>query len=188
MTLSFGIVKKLIIAPIHEKEMEFKDLKTNQSSNLLDKLFQLMFKSYVSDNLLTKFSFAGHAYQLSPKIPYLDRKFVEFLATVDVDIKQKNGTNKYILKEILQKYLPSNLINRSKKGFSVPAGAILKNESRALLDHYINEERLEKEGIFCIEEVMNLKTRFLNSNSYYDEQNIWNILIFELWYEHWFSE
>lgn len=187
ITLSFSIVKKLIIAPVCEKEMEFKESQTGSSTGLLDKLFPLMFKSYVSDNLLTKFSYSAAAYQLTPKVPYLDRKFVEFLATVDVKVKQKNGTNKYILNKILQKYLPSKLIDRPKKGFSVPAGSMLKKESRALLDTYINEERLNKEGIFRVDEVMALKKRFLNSDSHYDEQNIWNVLIFQLWYEHWYN-
>ncbi len=188
MTLSFGIVKKLLISPVYEKEMEFKKIQSKPHVHLLDKLFPLMFKSYVSDNLLTKFSYAAGAHQLSPKVPYLDRKFVEFLATVDVDVKRKNGTNKYILHKILQKYLPSKLIDRPKKGFSVPAGKMLKTESRALLDTYINEERLRKEGIFRPDEVLNLKERFLTSDSHYDEQNIWNVLIFQIWYEHWFSE
>jgi asparagine synthase (glutamine-hydrolysing) len=188
MTLSFATVKELIIPPICEKEMVFKDVHTNASSNLLDKLFPLMFKSYVSDNLLTKFSFAAHAYHLSPKVPYLDRKFVEFLATVDVKVKQKNNTNKYILNKILQKSLPISLIDRPKKGFSVPAAKIVKNELKEILDRYINEERLKKDGIFRVGEVMALKERFMSSSSYYDEQNLWNIFIFQLWYEHWFSE
>jgi hypothetical protein len=64
---------------------------------------------------------------------------------------------------------------------------MLKNELRPFLDSYINKEKIEKEGIFNPEEIMRVKERFLNSNSYYDEQNIWNILIFELWYEHWFD-
>jgi hypothetical protein len=57
----------------------------------------------------------------------------------------------------------------------------------AKVKKHINYEKIEKEGILNPKEVMELKEKFLNSNSYYDEQNIWNILIFELWYEHWFS-
>jgi hypothetical protein len=56
-----------------------------------------------------------------------------------------------------------------------------------MLDTYVNSERIEKEGIFEVDEIMKLKERFLTSSSPYDVQNIWNILIFELWYEEWFS-
>jgi asparagine synthase (glutamine-hydrolysing) len=147
-----------------------------------------MFKSYVSNNLLTKISYATNRYNISAKAPYLNKKFIEFLATVDVSVKHKNKKNKYILRKILQKYIPLDLIDRPKRGFSTPAGDILKDEHRALLDNYINRDRLTKEGIFKPEEIMKLKDSFLNSRSVYDEQNIWNILIFELWYEYWFSE
>ena len=188
VTLSFSIVKKLIISPISEQEMDFKDLKFNEESHILDKFFPLVLKSYVSDDLLTKISFATKAYHVTPKAPYLDKNFVEFLATVDLNLKQKDGKYKYILSKILEKYIPNSLLERPKKGFSVPVGEMLKNELKPLLDRYINEDRLAKEGVFKPHEVMHLKKLFLNSNSYYDEQNIWNILIFQVWYEHWFYE
>ena len=188
MTLSFSEVSKLIKTQIHEKPIDFSNSNINPASHCFDKIFPLILKSYVSDNLLTKISFAANAYHVSPKTPYLDKKFVEFLAQVDVKLKHKNESNKYILKKILENYLPLKLVDRPKRGFNVPVGEMLKNELRPVLDHYINEQRLEKEGIFDPKEVIKLKNRFLNSSSNYDEQNIWNILIFELWYEHWFNE
>ncbi len=188
LTLCFDKASKLIKAPIVEQPMDFSDSNLNPASHHLDKIFPLILKSYVSSNLLTKISFAASAYHVRPKLPYLDRKFVEFLATVDLKVKRKNGINKYILNKILQKYLPSKLMDRPKKGFNVPAGEILRDELKVLLDRYINEDRLAKEGIFNPNEVMKLKKRFLNSNSYGNDQNIWSILIFQLWYEHWFSE
>jgi len=187
MTLFFDKASKLIKAPIQEQPMDFSDSNLNPASHHLDKIFPSILKSYVNNNLLPKVSFAARAYHVSVKIPFLDRKFVEFLATVDLKLKQKNSTNKYILNKILNKYLPNKLIDRPKKGFSVPAGEILKNELRYILDQYINEERLTKEGIFNPNEVMKLKKIFLNSNAYIHDKNIWDILIFQLWYEHWYK-
>jgi len=184
---NFNAVDKLIKAQIKQRDIEFDSTHINHNSHYLDKIFPLMLKSYVSNNLLTKIHFATKYFNLKPKVPYLDRKFVEFMAQVDVDIKRKEDTNKYILRKILDKYLPSKLIDRPKKGFDVPIGLLLKNELREFLDQYINRDRIVKEGVFEVDEVLELKRRFLNSNSYYDEQNIWNILVFELWYEEWFS-
>jgi asparagine synthase (glutamine-hydrolysing) len=184
---NFDTVDKLIKAHIVQRDIEFDNSNLNSNSHYLDKIFPLMLKSYVSNNLLPKIHFAANYYDLQPRVPYLDRKFVEFLAQVDVRIKRKSDINKYILKKILNKYIPSELIDRPKKGFDVPVGKLLKNELKDLLDFYINKERIEKEGIFDVNEVLKLKRRFLNSNSYYDEQNIWNLLVFELWYEEWFS-
>ena len=187
MSLSFKGVKKLLKSKPKERKIEFDNTVFNPSLHRLDKIFPLLIKSYVSNNLLPKIYFATTAYKLTPKLPYLDRKLVEFLATVDICTKHQDKINKYILHKILQKYLPTKLIERPKKGFEVPVSAMLKNELRPFLDSYINQDRIEKKGIFNPQEVMRLKERFLNSNSYYDEQNIWNILIFELWYEHWYD-
>jgi asparagine synthase (glutamine-hydrolysing) len=185
---NFDAVDKLIKADIVKRDIEFDNSNINSSSHYLDRIFPLMLKSYVSNNLLSKIDFATKYYNLKPKVPYLDRKFVEFMAQVDVGVKRKSDMNKYILKKMLDRYIPTELIDRPKKGFDVPIGSLLKNELRDFLDLYINRDRVEQEGIFDVDELMAMKSRFLNSNSYYDEQNIWNILIFELWYEEWFSK
>ncbi len=186
MTLSSTDIKKLINFPIKEIEMDFEDLKID-NLNSLNKVFLFMFRSYVTDNLIVKLTYAAKNYNLKPKVPYLDREFVEYLSTIDIKIKQKNSQNKYILREILKEYLPLKLLDRPKKGFATPAAQMLKSDSREFLDRYINEEKIKKEGIFNPYEVMKLKRDFLTSNSHYHAQNIWNILIFELWYEEWFS-
>jgi len=188
ITQNFDTVDKLIISPLKERNIDFSDSKIDPFSHYLDRIFPLVIKSYVVNNLLPKIYFSTNHYNIQPRVPYLDRKFVEFLAQVDIDIKQNFCINKYILKKILQKYIPSELIDRPKKGFDVPVGELLKSELRDILNLYINRERIEKEGIFKVDEVLELKKRFLHSNSYYDEQNIWNILVFELWYEEWFSK
>ncbi len=188
ITLTYEGVKKLLKVKTDERTMNFSNFSINPSSHHFDRIFPFILKSYVSDNLLNKISFAANSYNLVPKEPYLDKKFVEFLAQVDFNIKHKNNTNKYILKKILQKYIPTGLIKRPKKGFSVHIGEMLKNELRDELDYYLDVSRLEAEGIFDPYEVLKLKKRFLKSNSYQDEQNIWNILVFELWYEHWFNQ
>jgi asparagine synthase (glutamine-hydrolysing) len=185
---NFRTVERLIKVPIEERAIDFSDSKIDPTLQYLDKIFPLVIKSYVSNNLLSKIYFSTKYYNIEPKVPYLDRKFVEFLAQVDVKVKRKSDINKYILKKILNKYVPTELIDRPKKGFNVPVGSVLKNELKEFLDLHINREKIEKEGIFDVDELMAMKSRFLNSNSYYDEQNIWNILIFELWYEEWFSK
>ncbi len=187
-TLTYEGVKKLLKVKTNELTMDFSDFLINPASHHFDKIFPFILKSYVSDNLLNKIYFAANSYNLVPKEPYLDKKFVEFLAQVDFDIKHKDNTNKYILKKILKKYIPAGLIKRPKKGFSVHIGDMLKNELRDELDYYLSIDRIEAEGIFDPYEVLKLKKRFLKSNSYQDEQNIWNILVFELWYEYWFDK
>ena len=188
MTLSSSDIKKLINSPIKEIEMDFEDLKLDKFEDSIDRVFLLMFKSYVTDDLVVKLSYAAQNYNLKARLPFLDREFVEFLTKVDLKTKRKNSKNKYILRKIIKNYLPIELFDRPKKGFATPAAKMLKNDSKEFLDKIINEDKIKKEGIFDSNEVMKLKKRFLNSNSHYDSQNIWNILIFELWYEEWFSK
>ncbi len=187
ITLSTTIVRNMIKVASRPREMKSHN-RCRSSVAMLDRFFPLVLKSYVSNNLLTKVTFATKHHDIEAKTPYLDRRFVEFLAGVDMKIKRKNDTSKYILREILTKYLPEKLINRPKKGFSVPAAKMIKEELIDLLDIYINEERLRNEGIFNVAEVMKHKKLFLEESSDYDQQNIWNILIFQIWYASWFEK
>ncbi len=188
ITLSFSDIQKLLLVEMKEQPLDFSDTHFTTSTHYIDAIFALILKSYVSDNLLTKITSASHYYNHAVSMPYLDTKVLTFLAQVDYNLKSKNGTNKYILKQILSQLLPSSLIERPKKGFSVPVAKMLKNELRTLLDDYINPERIQEEGILNVDEVMKIKSQFLASDSYYDEQNIWNLLIFELWYDEWFNK
>jgi asparagine synthase (glutamine-hydrolysing) len=87
---------------------------------------------YLPDDLLTKVDRASMRYAIETRVPYLDYRIVEFALNLSPSLKYHNGTSKYILREILDRYLPGNLFNRPKQGFSIPLDHLLRPMSRSL--------------------------------------------------------
>jgi asparagine synthase (glutamine-hydrolysing) len=90
-----------------------------KGNDLMDKLSRLDFSRYLPDDILTKVDRASMAYGLEARVPLLDHNIVEFAYKIPTQIKLKNGP-KSILREILFNKIPKHLIDRPKKGFSVP--------------------------------------------------------------------
>ena len=106
------------------------------------------------------------------------------MARVPITYKYRNCIGKYILKKILYKYVPGNLVNRPKQGFTVPIYALFKNDLEILYKEYLNEKRLNREGILNAEAVGfilkdSIGDRGINHNK------LWTLLMFEMWKEKW---
>jgi asparagine synthase (glutamine-hydrolysing) len=84
------------------------------------RLQYLDFKTYLPDDILTKVDRASMAVSLEVRVPLLDHKLIEFIFSVPEEIRNRNLEKKYLLKQIIKDTLPSAIINREKKGFSVP--------------------------------------------------------------------
>lgn len=118
--------------------------------NLIDNLSRLDFKRYLSDDILTKVDRASMAYGLEARVPLLDHRLVEFAYRLPVELKLKKGP-KSILKEILYRQIPKQLIERPKRGFSVPLQDWFRKELKDIvydkiqnLDDRFNKQYLNK--------------------------------------------
>ena len=87
-------------------------------------------------------------------------------------------------KQITHKYLPKEMMNRPKKGFGVPITDWFRYELKEYLMTYLSRDRLEKENIFNVDEILLLRNRFINGDNQ-SARRLWFIFIFELWYEKW---
>ncbi|MGZ8887846.1 MAG: asparagine synthase-related protein, partial [Nitrososphaeraceae archaeon] len=87
-------------------------------------------------------------------------------------------------KEILFRYVPKELYDRPKAGFQVPLFEWLKEDLRYLLDQYLNYDRLEKGGLFNAGLIQKTLTKYY-SGGYININEIWFILMFEMWRERW---
>ncbi len=153
-------------------------------SHFSDLLFSKMLQGYVSHDLVAKMRIATGMKRELVALPYLERVFVEHMAHIDFRTKNLYGP-KSIQRYLLERYLPETLIERPKRGFSVPMMEWLRNEQRWILDHYLAPGKVEEEGIFDPRTLSRLKERFEKKGAYADGQLLWNLLMFELWYEEW---
>lgn len=146
--------------------------------------FQLFdFKANFPDNILTKVDRASMAVGLESREPFLDPIVMQCAASLPLSLKRKNGIDKYILKKILYKYLPRDLVDRRKHGFSAPIREWLRGDLKYLLDEYLDEDRIKKEGILNSEEVAKEKRRFLAGQT--ESATVWSLLVFQMWKERW---
>lgn len=143
-------------------------------------LFDL--KYYLKDDLLTKVDRASMANSLESRVPLLDHRIVSFSLNLDERLKIKNGTNKYLLKQVLYNYLPSGIFDRPKWGFSIPLSDWMKNELKPTLDHFINAQKLDELEFLNTPYILNLKAQYLNGESHLYNK-LWLILILVQWYE-----
>ena len=123
------------------------------------------------------------ASSLEGREPMLDHRLVEFVAQIPSEYKK----DKMILKEIVHEYVPLELMNRPKSGFSIPLKKWLKGDLKFLIDHYLNNKSLMRSGIFNIEYIEQLKLKFQNDINA-NEELIWKLIQFQMWHEKWFGE
>ncbi len=177
-------IKKLFLKDVFSKNPYFKEDEFYKidEKNFLDMMLGIYFKVYMSDDELVKISKSLSFFGMELYEPFLDKDVVEFLAKVPVSIKQKRGIEKYILKEIVHKYIPKEIINRPKKGFSVPLYKWLRKDLSFYVNLYLQKERIERENIFDFREIDRIKNGFFEGKNEYTKR-IWLLLIFEMWYE-----
>lgn len=137
---------------------------------------------YLPDDILVKVDRAGMFYSLESRIPLLDRDVMEFAWTLPLEYKYDGITTKKILKDILYRYVPKDMMDRPKKGFSVPLGSWLRGEElRDWAEDMLSfgRNRLKDSINTSVADIM--WRRFLDSGE--GERNIWNILMLYQWFE-----
>jgi len=175
---------KLLKKDIFELDTNFSLNSLIKDNDNLNQMLAIDYKTYLNDDILTKIDRATMSVSLEGREPLLDYRIIEFAAQLPSEFKYKNGTKKYILKEIAHKYLPKDIMDRPKMGFGVPIYDWFKDELREYFIVYLDEKRLEKEGIFNVKEVVKLRDNYLNGKAE-NVQKLWSILMFEMWYERW---
>ncbi len=150
----------------------------------LDQMALCDYKTFMVDDVLTKVDRASMTVSIEAREPLLDHTIIEFSAHIPSSLKYKNGSGKYLLKEVLYKYIPKELIERPKSGFQIPLNEWLKSDLRDILDCYLEKKRLLQSGIYNVDELLKIK------NDYYKGKSInisllWFVLMFEMWREKW---
>ena len=117
-----------------------------QSVSDVEKMMVLDFMIYLGDGVLTKIDRAAMAIGLESRAPFLDHNLFEFVWRLPQECKLRGKSSKWILKEVQKKYLPSKLICRQKKGFSVPIEKMLRDELCDWADNMLDKTRLKNQG------------------------------------------
>ena len=151
------------------------------SASYLEKIMNVDMRLWLPDDLLTKVDRATMAHSLEARVPYLDHRFVEFVAQLKPDLKQRGGTTKYILKKLAEKYLPHDIIYRPKQGFVMPLTQWLDGGLRQRMEHALSADGLDKRGLFR----KGALTRVLSEHRVGRSNHagrLWALTVLELWF------
>jgi asparagine synthase (glutamine-hydrolysing) len=161
-----------------EREVESAHYKGMDSASVFD------FYNYLPADLLVKIDRCTMANSIEARVPFLDHRVVSCAYSIHKSLKVKGKTQKYILKEILNQYVPAKYFDRPKKGFSIPLEEWLKKDLSFLIDEHINDKTLERLDFIYRDkaEIKGLVQRFRNGESslYY---RIWCIILLNRWFE-----
>jgi len=135
------------------------------------------------DDLLAKTDRASMAVSLEVRVPLLDHRVVEFAWRLPLGMKVRDGRGKWILRQVLDRYVPASLVDRPKMGFEVPIAAWLRGRLRDWGEQLLSESRLRDSG-FATAPVRRAWTA-LQSGRGGTAHGLWGILMYQAWAERW---
>ena len=136
--------------------------------------------SYLPDDILVKVDRAAMGVSLETRAPFLDRHVMEFVWRLPLPFRIRNARSKWVLRQVLHKYVPMQLVERPKAGFSIPLASWLRGPLRDWAEALLDAERLRAEGFFDPRPVRRKWHEFLNAHGQC-ELLLWNILMFQAW-------
>jgi len=150
----------------------------------LSYMMAIDYQTYMVDDILQKVDRATMSVSLEGREPFLDQSIIEWAARLPNDYKYHNGSKKYILKQIVYKYIPKEMMDRKKMGFGIPVEKWLSNELKGLVKEYLSEKALNDHKLFKAESIHQLTLSFFNGRTDL-YLKIWHLLMFQMWYQRW---
>jgi asparagine synthase (glutamine-hydrolysing) len=162
-----------------------KELKIENYSTL-SYMMAIDYQTYLLDDILQKVDRASMAVSLEGREPFLDQRVIEWAAQLPMEYKYNNGNKKFIIKEIVHKYIPKEMLDRPKMGFGIPIAAWLQKDLKQYVDKYFDETFVTNQNIFDNIEIQRIKKSFYNGKVEIAEK-IWYVLMFQMWYDKWMN-
>ena len=172
---NLNIALERSVYPYKHNQNPYGDLKDTQSRIML-----MDMEVYHPDDILVKVDRTAMAVSLETRVPMLDKDVVEFAWTLPIDYKKQGNEGKLVLKDVLYRYVPKEMMDRPKTGFAIPITRWLKEpELREWAETLLDRKLIESQGILNADEVRRIWDDFIENNNW--RIQIWYILMFQSW-------
>lgn len=137
-------------------------------------------EGYLPDDIMVKVDRASMSQSLETRAPFLNRQLVELAFGLPMDMKIRQGQTKWILRQILKKYVPDRLIDRPKMGFGVPLELWLRGELKDWAWSLIELKTLKEQGILDSQKVHRMWDEHQSGQRLWQNE-LWDVLMFQAW-------
>lgn len=169
------VINNRILTTIHKQPDSWP-----HHADLIHMMMYFDLMCYLPSDILTKVDLAAMGVSLETRVPFLDHRLVEFVWRLPLPMKIRSGETKYLLRQVLYKYLPKELVERRKKGFGIPIGTWLRGSLREWAETLLTEDRLRREGYLNPVPIRERWKEHLSGKRNW-QHYLWNILMFQAW-------
>jgi len=141
--------------------------------------------TYLPDDILVKVDRAAMAASLETRVPFLDERVIKFAWSLPLDLKIREGRGKWIVRQLLHRYVPSALVERPKQGFAVPIEHWLRGPLRDWAEDLLSEQSLADEGLLDPKPIREMWARHLAGRNV--QYALWSVLMYQAWRRRWCS-
>ncbi|MDO8264193.1 MAG: asparagine synthase (glutamine-hydrolyzing) [Gallionella sp.] len=140
--------------------------------------------TYLADDVLTKVDRASMCTSLEVRCPFLDPSVTALAWRLPLSMKIRGSTGKWLLRQVLHRYVPEALVSQPKAGFSVPIGSWIRGPLREWAGDLLSEDRLSRQGFFDSQVICTTWDDHLSGRRDHSKR-LWPILMFQAWLEEW---
>jgi asparagine synthase (glutamine-hydrolysing) len=177
---------RLRVADDRSMDKILRFFNADSAAHVVDRMLHTDLMTRIPDHLLALVDRMTMAHSLENRSPLIDYRVVEFAARIPAELKLKGGQLKYLLKQVAARYLPRELIERPKQGFTFPLGLWMRGELAGFIRRLFQESRFAQQGLFDRAYMFRLLDEHV-SGAIDHNYRLWTLMNLEVWYRIYFE-